>query len=193
VIARRKEWKAAQGGLDIGRLVFLDECGINTGMTRLYGWGPRSERVADYVPDARFERTSVISALRLSGVCAAVAFRGALDGDLFKAYVEQALAPALREGDIVVMDNLSSHKARGALRPIYGKGASVLFLPQYSPDLNPIELAWSKIKSVLRKLKAKGHEELLAALSAALGAISQSDIRHWFAHGGYFYTKNTTT
>jgi len=185
VIARRGAWRESQGGLDAGRLVFLDGPGVNLGMTRLYGWAEKSERVGDYVPDVRFERTPVISTLRLSGINAPIAFRGTLDGDFFRAYVSQALAPTLREGDIVVMDNASPHKVHGALQPIYDRGATVLFLPPYSPDLNPIEMAWSKIKSVLRALKARTHEELLSAMRVAFNSISAADIQGWFTHDGY--------
>ena len=156
-------------------------------MTRLYGWGEKSARVEDYVPDVRFERTSIISTLRLSGVNAPICFKGALNGEFFKAYIEQALAPTLKPDDIIVMDNLSSHKVEGALQPIYDRGAKVLFLPPYSPDLNPIELAWSKIKSILRKAKARTHEELQAAIQDALDALTSTDIQHWFAHHGYSY------
>ena len=180
-------WKAQQMALDIDRLVFLDESGVNLGMTRLYGWGEKSERVVDFVPDVRFQRLSLISTLRRSGINAPMVFEGSLNGDFFKAYVGQALAPTLRAGDIVVMDNASSHKVEGALQPIYDKGAFVLFLPPYSPDFNPIEQAWSKIKSILRTLKARTRKELLSALCVAFDAITVDDIRNWFFHDGYFY------
>jgi transposase len=165
--------------------VFLDECGVNLGMTRLYGWGERHARVGEYVPDVRFERMSIISTLRLSGVNAPLSFRGVLNGEVFEYYVSQVLALTLQAGDIVVLDCLSSHKVRGVLDPIYAMGASVLFLPQYSPDFNPIELMWSKLKAVLRKLKARTHEELQIALQHALNAIALSDIKNWFIHDGY--------
>jgi len=154
-------------------------------MTRLYGWGERCARVEDYVPDARFERTTVISTLRLSGVNAPLSFRGVLNGEVFEYYVSQVLAPTLQVGDVVVLDNLSSHKVKGVLDPIYAKGARVLFLPQYSPDLNPIELMWSKLKAVLRKFKARTYEEMQTALQQALDAITQADIKGWFKHDGY--------
>ena len=181
-----------QETLDINKLKFLDETGVNLGMTRLYGWGEKSRRVVDYVPDVRFERTSVIAAIGLSGISAPIAFRGALNGDFFAAYVEQALAPSLQQDDILIMDNLSSHKVDGALKPLYDKGVKVLFLPPYSPDMNPIELAWSKIKSILRNLKARTHEELQIALKTALDAITLQDIKNWFAHNGYFFTPDAS-
>jgi len=154
-------------------------------MTRLYGWGERHSRVVDYVPDVRFERTSIISTMRLSGVNAPLTFRGTLNGEVFEYYVSEVLAPTLQQGDVVVLDNLSSHKVGGVLDPIYERGASVLFLPQYSPDLNPVELMWSKVKAVLRKLKARTHEELQNALRQALSAVTRFDIKNWFTHNGY--------
>jgi transposase len=141
--------------------------------------------VNDYVPDARFERASILAAVRLSGVNAQASFKGALNGDLFGLYVKYVLAPILNAGDVVLLDSLSSHKVDGMLDPIFEKGAYVWFLPKYSPDLNPIELLWSKVKANLRKMKARSWEELQKALKVALGAITLSDIAHWFKHNGY--------
>jgi transposase len=141
--------------------------------------------VDGHVPDVRFERTSVISTVRLDGGQAPLMFKGALDGAMFAAYVAEVLAPTLGEGDIVVMDNLSSHKVEGALAPIYGRGASVLFLPPYSPEWNPIELAWSKMKATLRRLGARTYDALVAGMRAALEGITVSDIMGWFRHCGY--------
>jgi transposase len=118
---------------------------MNTGMTPLYGWGEKSERVNDYVPDVRFERTSFISTMDLNGFDATMVFEGTLNKILFAQYLKSFLAPTLSSGDIVVMDNSSVHTAKDVLQPIYDAGATVLFLPKYSPDFNPIELAWSKI------------------------------------------------
>jgi len=137
------------------------------------------------VPDARFERTSIISTVRLSGVNAPVTFKGTLNGDLFALYVRYVLAPTLNVGDVVLLDSLSSHKVAGVFDPVFERGAFVWFLPAYSPDLNPIELMWSKVKAVLRKLKARTHEELQKALKIALDAITLSDIKNWFKHDGY--------
>ena len=154
-------------------------------MTRLYGRAPTNERVNDYVPDVRFERTSVISTLSLNGVDAPMMFKGTLNGDFFAGYVEHVLAPTLLPGEIVVLDNYSAHKVGDALDPIYERGATVMFLPQYSPDLNPIELMWSKVKSVLRKLKARTAEELLISVGQALDSVTYDDIVGWFLHDGY--------
>jgi transposase len=174
-----------QKTLEIGQLVFLDEASINCAMTRLRGWGEKHARVEDYVPDARFERTSILATVRLSGVNAPITFKGTLNGDVFALYVKYVLAPTLNTGDVVFLDNLSSHKASGVLDPICERGAYVWFLPKYSPDLNPIELMWSKVKSVLRKLKARTFEELQKALKIAFSEITLNDIKNWYKHDGY--------
>ena len=154
-------------------------------MTRLYGRAPSNERVNDYVPDIRFERTSIIASLGLDGVEAPIAFKGTLNGEFFAAWVEQALAPTLSPGDIVFLDNYSPHKVSGVLDPIYDRGASVVFLPEYSPDFNPIELIWSKMKSILRKLKPRTFDDLIDALGKALDSVTYDDIIGWFKHHGY--------
>jgi transposase len=132
-------------------LVFLDESGVNTSMTRLYGRAQKHDRVIEAVPDTRFHRTTILSSVRLDGQTIPFVFEGALNGDIFRLYVTQLVAPSLNPGDIVIMDNLSSHKVSGIVEAIETVGAFVLFLPPYSPDLNPIELMWSKIKAILRK------------------------------------------
>jgi len=182
---KRECWRRQQKELDSRKLVFLDESSINCGMTRLYGRSMTSRRVNDYVPDVRFERTSIISAIRLGGGSSPMIFKGTLNGELFKRYVSDFLAPTLMEGDVLVLDNLSSHKVAGSLDPVFERGARVLFLPPYSPDLNPIEMSWSKMKSVLRKLKPRTYDELIAALQIALDSFSIDDIKNWFAHDGY--------
>lgn len=171
--------------MDINRLGFLDECGVNTGMTRLYGRATSHERVVEAVPDVRFHRTTILSSVRLDGTMIPVIFTGALNGDIFRTDVKQMLAPSLRRGDIVVMDNLSSHKVKGIVEAIDAVGARILYLPPYSPDLNPIELLWSKLKAILRKLKVRAKELLADAIAFAFDAISTSDILGWFSHDGY--------
>lgn len=166
-------------------MIFLDESGINTGMTRLYGRAPSNERVVEYVPDVRFERTSILSSLRINGDMVPFVFEGALNGDLFKAYVCEFLVPTLHRGDIVIMDNLSSHKVKGIVEAITGVGASVVYLPPYSPDLNPIEMMWSKMKAYLRKVKARTKEILDTAIADALKTVTTLDIKAWFAENGY--------
>ncbi|MDR1992568.1 MAG: transposase [Nitrososphaerota archaeon] len=160
VIKERAKWREIQKTLEIEQLVFIDECGVNTAMTRLYGWGEKGARVEDYVPDARFERTTVLSAVRLSGVEVSVSFEGALKGDIFGLWVKCVLTPALRVGDVVLLNSLSSHKVAGVLDPVFERGAFVWFLPVYLSDLNPFLLLWSKLRAFLRKLKAWSLGEL---------------------------------
>lgn len=171
--------------MDASKLVFLDESGVNTGMTRLYGRGIDGKRVVEYTPDVRFQRTSILSSIKIDGTCVPMVYSGALNGELFKKYLEEFLAPTLNHGDIIVMDNLSSHKVEGVIEIIENVGAKIAFLPPYSPDFNPIELMWSKIKAYLRKVKARKPEALFNAISDSLETIMQSDISGWFIHSGY--------
>jgi transposase len=171
--------------MDAAKLVFLDESSVNTGMTRLYGRCTSGERVIDYTPDVRFERTSVLSSVRLNGDLVPLVFEGSLNGELFKEYVSKCLVPALQEGDIVIMDNLSVHKVKGIAELIQAVGAEVIYLPPYSPDLNPIEMMWSKIKAHLRKTKARAKRALDGAIAEALDIVSPTDILGWFAKDGY--------
>ena len=136
--------------MSLEKLVFLDESSINTGMTRLYGRGKNGKRVVDYTPDVRFQRTSILSSVRANGDIVPFIFDGSLNGELFKEYILQFLVPTLQAGDTVIMDNLTSHKVQGVAEAIATAGASVVYLPPYSPDLNPIELMWSKVKAYLR-------------------------------------------
>ena len=182
---KRKEWKEFQETVDPKNLIFLDECGINTGMTRLYGRAPKEERVVDAVPDVRFARTSVLSSVRMDGTIIPCTFDDALNGDLFREYIRVFLVPTLKPGDIVVMDNLSSHKVSGIMEMIQNAGTQVKFLPPYSPDFNPIELMWSKMKAILRKLKIRSRDLLDEAIALALNTVSISDVTNWFPHDGY--------
>jgi len=171
--------------MDVDSLVFLDECSVNTGMTRLYGRGMSSERIVDYTPDVRFERTSLLSSVRSNGDTVPLVFEGSLNGELFKEYISKCLVPTLCKGDIVIMDNLTSHKVNGVVELILAAGAKVVYLPPYSPDLNPIEMMWSKIKAHLRKVKARSHDELMVAIANAFDLVSCTDILGWFAENGY--------
>jgi transposase len=152
-------------------------------MTRLYGRSPKNQRIYDYVPDVRFKRTSVISTLRLNGDSVPFMFKGTLDGDLFIGYIDDCLAPTLKETDILVLDSCSAHK-KYELDSVYEQGASVWFLPRYSPDFNPCENGWSKAKSILRKLKARTEPDLEYSMGEALN-FSSSDLSGWFKHCGY--------
>lgn len=165
--------------------MFLDESGIQVGMTRLYGRAPIGQRVVEAVPDKRFQAMTLLSSMRLDGEMVPFLFEGALNSSIFRTYVEVFLVPTLRQGDIVIMDNLSSHKSEATLELIFAAGASVRFLPPYSPDLNPIELMWSKLKSVLKKLKTPKKQLLLDSVDFALRCIYSSDVAGWFMHDGY--------
>ena len=166
-------------------MVFIDESSVNTGMTRHYGRGLGGSRVVDYTPDVRSERTTILSSVRASGELVPCVFEGSLTGEIFKKYISEFLVPTLKEGDIVVMDNLSSHKVNGVIEPIIAVGAKVVYLPPYSPDLNPIEMMWSKIKAHLRKAKARTKDMLEKAMVVALNSITASDILGWFMENGY--------
>jgi transposase len=171
--------------MDSASLVFLDESSINIGMTRLYGRAFGEERVLDYIPDVRFDRLSIVSSFRLDGTLVPIIYKGTLNGKLFLAYVTQCLAPTLNKGDIVVMDNASSHKVKGIVEAIEAKGAYVVWLPTYSPDLNPIEYMWSKVKAHLRKVKARTVDTLYEAMKDALNSVSVFDIKGWFTKANY--------
>ena len=166
-------------------MYFLDESSVNCGMTRLYGRALSSQRVNDYVPDVRFERTSIIGALGLNGFVAPLIYKGTLNCELFDTYVKKCLAPALKSGDTLILDNLSVHKVNGVLTPLIDKGVKIIFLPPYSPDFSPIELAWSKIKAYLRKVKARTSIHLGEAIGSSLDLLTETDISSWFSHCGY--------
>lgn len=171
--------------LDIDRLKFIDESGVNLAMTRLYGRAPRGERAVGSVPINYGENLTIIGAIGTGGLDALMTVDGATDGDVFRVYVGEVLCPTLRPGDIVVMDNLGAHKASGIREAIEGKGAKLLYLPPYSPDLSPIERCWSKIKAALRAKGARTRRALERAIRQAISTITESDALAWFAHCGY--------
>lgn len=182
---KRKAWRSFQEKIQGNRLIFLDETGAKTNMTRLYGRAPGGRRCYDHAPDGRWKRTTIISALRENGETCSLIFEGALDRQIFEAYIEKILAPTLLDGDIVVMDNLSAHKSERAQAILSAQGVKCMFLPEYSPDLNPIEKMWSKIKQILRGVKARGQQELDDAIGRALGLVTARDARGWFTSCGY--------
>jgi transposase len=173
--------------LDPARLIFLDESGAKTNLTRLRGRAPKGERVYARVPHGHWQTMTMMSSIRLDGSTACMALEGTTDTESFRAYVQAILAPTLRPGDIVVMDNLSPHKSDPTLALIRQAGAGVLFLPAYSPDLNPIEMMWSKVKNFLRAAEARTEEQLLTAIGQALAQITPQDALNWFAHCGYSF------
>lgn len=162
-----------------------DEFGANLGMTRLYGRAAPGERVPEAIPGFSGSHYTVVAMIGLDGTDAPLIFEGAMSKLVFESYVEQMLAPTLRQGDIVVMDNLSSHKSEKVRNMIDSRGARLVFLPPYSPDLNPIEKCWSKVKTALRAAKARTFDALVDALAKALRSVSLADIESWFAHCGY--------
>ena len=156
-------------------------------MTRLRGRSPKGERLVCHAPHGHWRTTTMISPVRLDGTTACMTIEGATNTAVFYAYVGEVLAPSLRRGDIVIMDNLGAHKNERTLALIEAVGAEVRFLPAYSPDLNPIELMWSKVKALLRKAQARNHPDLLAAIASALAAVTPQDALGWFAHCGYSF------
>ena len=165
--------------------MFLDESGVTTEMTRRYGWAPRPERVSEAVPAGHWRTLTVLAALTTTGVLASMSIESPTDGDVFLAFVEQVLAPRLEPGHVVILDNLSAHKVAGVRQLIEDRGAQLLYLPPYSPDFNPIEQAWSKLKQRLRGVKARVLEQLEPAIADALSAITAHNARAFFRHCGY--------
>lgn len=172
--------------LAAGRLVFLDESGVNLSMSRRYAWSTRGEPAFGDVPVNRGKNQTLIAAVSLAGgLIAPMQTDTGTTGDVFTAYVAQVLAPALRPGDVVLMDNLSSHKVAGVASRIEAVGASVLFLPRYSPEHNPVELLWAAVKRRLRTIGARTAEALDAAITAVLSEVTAEDVAGWFKHCGY--------
>jgi transposase len=178
-------WRWLVARFDVRRLVFVDESGFHTSMDRLRSRAPRGERAYGKVPRNRGKNTTLIASMSLFGMGEAVCVRGATDAEVFEAYVERFLAPTLSEGQVVVMDNLGAHRPRRVRELIEKRGAELVFLPPYSPDLSPIEEAFSKIKGLVRKAGARSHEALLGAMAQALSAVTPTDAAGWFGHCGY--------
>ena len=182
---RRRGWARKVLHIDLSRFVFIDESGAKTNMTRLRGRAKQGQRVIDDAPCGHWCTTTMISSVRLDGSTACMAIDGATTGEVFRAYVQHVLLPTLREGDIVVLDNLSAHKDTEALDLIRSAGAEVRFLPPYSPDFNPIEKMWSKVKECLRAAKALTQEALFKAIADALKTVTPEDAKGWFTSCGY--------
>jgi len=181
----RRKFLAKIAGIAPDRLVFVDESGATTAMTRLRGRAPRGQRVPGTAPHGHWQVTTMIGAIRRSGVTAAMTIDSPTDSDVFRAYVEHVLVPSLRCGDVVVMDNLSAHKAAGVAERIDESGAELLYLPPYSPDFNPIEPCWSKVKEFLRAAQARTQNLLEHVIGKALETVTADDARGWFRHCGY--------
>lgn len=181
----RGRWRVWQRYMDPERFVFLDETSASTNMTRRYGWGPKGERLVDASPWGHWKTTTFIAGLRADGVVAPWLIDGAMDGPAFLTYVEQVLVPELRKGDVVVMDNLPAHKVAGVQQAIRTAGAGILYLPAYSPDLNPIEQLFAKLKALLRKLGARTKDALWNAFDPLLTSFSPDECRNYIINSGY--------
>jgi len=168
-----------------GRLVFFDECGTHTSLAPLYGWAPKGQRACMKVARNWGTNITLSASISREGIGPSLAVEGATTREVFEASLEHVLAPSLKPGQLVVMDNLSSHKGGRVRELIEGRGCEVMYLPPYSPDLNPIEQAFSKIKGILRRTEARTREALIEAMGQALSAVTVADSRGFFAHCGY--------
>jgi Transposase and inactivated derivatives len=185
----RARWPKTVESIPARNLVFLDESSANTSLARLRGWWLKGERLRSFVPCGRWHTTTMLCAIRSEGAFAPLILDGAMDGESFLAYVEQILLPALRPEDVVVMDNLSTHKTEAVAKAFLKKNVRVLYLPPYSPDLNPIENMWSKVKAVIRQHAARNLSALMYAMAEALETITESDCLGYFKNAGYKFHK----
>lgn len=182
---QRAHYREQVGCIEAEKLVFLDECGTNIGLAPLYARAPRAERAYGQAPRNYGKNLTLIASISTSRMGEAMTLEGAVDGEAFEVYIKRWLAPSLVAGQVVVMDNLSVHKREAVRTLIAAKGCRVLFLPPYSPEYNPIEHAFSKLKGLLRNAQARTQEALQAAISEAIAAITAQDALGWFRHCGY--------
>lgn len=182
---KRSKFRNEVSELDVKHFKFLDESSINIDLTRLYGRAAPGQRVVDSVPQPSGPQTTTLAVIGWSGIAAPLVLSGPVNGSVFYGYIEQCVLPTLQSGDLLFMDNLSAHKVADLEDLIRSCGAHLIYLPPYSADFNPIELAWSKVKTILRRLKARTLPDLIEALKLALQAITPQDIHSWFAHCGY--------
>lgn len=185
---KRQQWSAAQPQIDPDKVVFVDETWAKTNMTRRYGRSPLGTRLVEKTPWGHWHTTTFLGGLRSTGFVAPLTVDGPINGPLFRGWVEQHLAPTLKPGDIVVLDNLSSHKVPGVREAIEGVGAELRYLPPYSPDLNPIELAFSKLKKLLRDGAERTVDKLWTLCGQVLDEFTEPECRNYFRHCGYRYT-----
>jgi transposase len=185
VAGQRRRWRVWQRFMDPARFVFLDETASATNMTRRYGRSPSDQRLVAAVPHGHWRTTTFIAGLRQTGILAPLVLDGPMTGIAFRAYVEQSLAPALEPGDVVVLDNLAAHKVDGVRQAIAAAGASILYLPPYSPDLNPIEQLFAKLKALLRKAAARTKGDLWSIIGRLLDAWSATECSNYLRHCGY--------
>jgi transposase len=185
VARKRERWKAHQGRIDPRRLVFIDETWIKTNMAPLRGWGPRGQRLPAKVPHGHWQTLTFIAALRHDRIDAPCVIDGPINGLLFTAYVEQFLAPTLAPGDIVVLDNLGSHKGEAAKDAVRARGAHMIFLPPYSPELNPIEQLFAKVKHWMRHAAERGHDATWRRVGQLLDIVSPTECANYLRNAGY--------
>ena len=185
VARARRRWIREQGFLDPAHLVFIDETAVTTNMVRLNGWNPRGERLVSDAPMGHWETVTFIAGLRQTGVVAPMMIKGSMNGEAFLAYIEQCLVPTLKRRDIVVIDNVPFHKVAGVEEAIQAVGASLRYLPKYSPDLNPIELLFHPLKTVLRKAAQRTIEGLHRSVGSYIRTLSPSECIGYFRHAGY--------
>jgi transposase len=183
--AQRQAFRTQVASLDHTRFLFVDETSLNTAMTRRYARAPRGQRAYGSVPRNHGRNLSVIGALGLQGMVATMSLEGAVDTEVFDLFVHRVLVPALRPGDVVLLDNLSVHHASDIEQAVQAAKGQVLFLPSYSPDFSPLEQGWSKLKTCLRSAAARTHRQLARVLRTALQSLEPRDIRGWFRHCGY--------
>jgi len=188
VAERRAAWRIQQLGFEPARLVFIDETWVKTNMTRPRGRSACGARLVCDVPYGHWKTTTFLAALRVTGLTAPLVVDGAINGELFRGYVEQHLAPTLSVGDVVIMDNLNSHKVAGVRPAIEARGASVLYLPPYSPDLNPIEQVFAKFKWLVKSARERTVDGLWHCCGQLLNRFSQTECRNYFRHCGYRYS-----
>jgi transposase len=185
VARARRRWVREQGLLDSTRLVFIDETAVSTNMVRPNGWNTRGERLVGDVPMGHWQTLTFIAGFRQTGIVAPMVIKGAMNGEAFLAYVEQCLVPTLKRRDIVVVDNVSFHKAAGVAEAIQAAGASLRYLPQYSPEFNPIELVFHPLKALLRKAAERTIEGLERCVRSFIRALDPSECMGYFRHAGY--------
>jgi len=185
VVLKRADWRSSQETVDPERLVFLDESSLKTDLTRLRGWAEGGERLIEAVPGGKWNTNTLVQAIALDGTRAAMVLDGPINGDSFAGFCDWLLAPSLHPGDLVVLDNLSSHKSVAATRAVEVAGARFIYLPPYSPDLNPIENIFSKLKQLLRALRPRSFREIVKAAAKVLPKITLDDIESVFTHCGY--------
>lgn len=185
MVQARAEWATRQPELDGRRLVFLDETWTTTSMTRRYGRGRRGDRVISTVPYGHWKTSTFVAGLCQDGLVAPLVLDGAMNGEVFLAYVQQFLVPVLRAGDVVIADNLSSHKVAGVREAIEAAGATLLYLPPYSPDLNPIEQVFAKLKALLRTAACRSVEALWVKIGELLAEFPAEECARYLAHCGY--------